>query len=80
MDYGDKLPPMPVVHFCAAAPVHNLAAVDTFHHISPKHLPRHVNEFATRHNLREHDTEVMMGETVSRMVGKRLMYRELIAD
>ena len=28
VDYGDKLPPMPVVHFCAAAPVHSLAAVD----------------------------------------------------
>ena len=28
MDYADKLPPMPVVHFYAAAPVHDLAAVD----------------------------------------------------
>ena len=51
----------------------------TFHHISPKHLPRYVNEFATRHNLRERDTEAMMGETVARMVGKRIMYRDLIA-
>ena len=50
----------------------------TFHHISPKHLHRYVNEFATRHNMRPKDTEAMMAETVARMVGKRLMYRELI--
>ena len=52
----------------------------TFHHISPKHLHRYVNEFATRHNMRAQDTRAMMGETVARMVGKRLMYRELTAD
>ena len=52
----------------------------TFHHISPKHLHRYVSEFATRHNLRERDTQAMMGETAARMVGKRLRYRELIAD
>ena len=52
----------------------------TFHHISPKHLHRYVNEFATRHNMRPKDTDAMMSETVARMVGKRLMYRELIAD
>ena len=52
----------------------------TFHHISPKHLHRYVNEFATRHNMRPKDTEAMMSETVARMVGKRLMYRELVAN
>ena len=52
----------------------------TFHHISPKHLHRYVNEFATRHNMRPKDTEAMMAETVARMVGKRLMYRELVAE
>ena len=52
----------------------------TFHHISPKHLHRYVNEFATRHNMRTRDTEAMMAETVARMVGKRLMYRDLVAD
>ena len=51
----------------------------TFHHISPKHLHRYVNEFATRHNMRPKDTEAMMAETVARMVGKRLMYKELVA-
>ena len=29
VDYADKLPPMPVGQFYAAAPVHDLAAVDT---------------------------------------------------
>ena len=52
----------------------------TFHHISPKHLHRYVNEFATRHNMRPKDTEAMMNETVARMVGKRLLYSELVAD
>ena len=51
----------------------------TFHHISPKHLHRYVNEFAARHNMRPKDTEAMMSETVARMVGKRLMYKELVA-
>ena len=49
----------------------------TFHHFSPKHLDRYVNEFATRHNMRPQDTQVMMTETVARMVGKRRMYTEL---
>ena len=30
MDYADKLTPKPVVHFYAAAPVHNPAAVDNW--------------------------------------------------
>ena len=51
----------------------------TFHHISPKHLHRYVNEFAGRHNMRAQDTEVMMAETAARMVGKRLTYQALIA-
>jgi len=52
----------------------------TLLHISPKHLHRYVNGIATRHNMREHGTDAMMGESVARMVGKRLMYRELIAE
>ncbi len=50
----------------------------TFHHISPKHLHRYVNEFATRHNMRPRDTEKMMTDTVASMVGKRLLYRDLV--
>ena len=52
----------------------------TFHKISPKHLDRYVAEFATRHNMRARDTEVMMAETVARMIGRRLTYEALIAD
>ncbi len=52
----------------------------TFHHISPKHLQRYVSEFATRHNLRCRDTAAIMGETVVRMVGKRLTYAALTAS
>ncbi len=52
----------------------------TFHKISPKHLQRYVNEFATRHNLREEDTVRIMEETVAMMDGKRLTYAALKAD
>jgi len=51
-----------------------------FRKFSPKHLHRCVDEFATRHNLRPEDTEVIMAKTVARMIGMRLMYRDLIAD
>ena len=52
----------------------------TFHKISPKHLQRYINEFATRHNMREKDTIAMMERTVAMMDGKRLTYADLIAD
>ena len=52
----------------------------TFHHISPKHLHRYVNEFAGRHSLRPQDTERMMQEIYAALIGKRLMYKELIAE
>ena len=51
----------------------------TFHHFSAKHLHRYVNEFANRHNLREHDTEKLMQEIFASMLGKRLMYKDLIS-
>ena len=52
----------------------------TFHKISPKHLDRYVQEFAGRHNVRESGTLVQMRDTVARLVGHRLLYRDLIAD
>ena len=52
----------------------------TFHKISPKHLDRYVQEFAARHNLRDADTIDIMGSIAAGSVGKRLRYRELIAD
>ena len=51
-----------------------------YHHISAKHLNRYVSEFAGRHNIREKDTMEQMQEVVTRMVGKLIMYRDLIAD
>ena len=51
-----------------------------YHKISPKHLQRYVNEFAGRHGIRERDTLDQMGKVVAGMVGKRLMYRDLVAD
>ena len=52
----------------------------TYHHISPKHLQRYVQGFAGKHNIRDRDTIDQMDAMVAEMVGKRLMYRELIAD
>ena len=54
--------------------------VGTFHKMSPKHMDRYVQEFAARHNLREADTIDIIGAVADGGVGKRLRYRELIAD
>ena len=51
----------------------------TYHHMSPKHLGRYIEEFAGRHNVRELDTVDQMGWLVRGMRGKRLPYKELIA-
>ena len=52
----------------------------TFHKISPKHLQRYVSEFAGKHNVRDSGTLVQMHDTVARLVGRNLLYRDLIAD
>ena len=51
-----------------------------YHKISAKHLQRYVDEFAGRHGVRERDTLDQMQSVVAGMAGKRLMYRELVAD
>jgi len=50
-----------------------------FHRLSAKHLQRYVNEFAARHNIRDLDTAEQMAHVAAAMVGKRLMYRDLVA-
>ena len=49
----------------------------TYHKMSIKHLPRYVNEFAGRHNLRGEDTIDQMSAIARGIVGKRLRYRDL---
>ena len=56
------------------------AHMGTFHQISAKHMQRYITEFAGRHNARERDTLAQMGELARGMIGRRLTYRELIAD
>ena len=52
----------------------------TFHKISPKHLQRYVSEFAGKHNVRDSGTLTQMRDTVAGLVGRNLLYRDLIAD
>ncbi len=52
----------------------------TYHRMSAKHLPRYVNEFADRHNVRKLDTLEQMREIAQGFVGKRLRYADLIAS
>lgn len=52
----------------------------TFHKLSPKHLDRYVREFAEKYSIRDSDTIDQMRATVSRLVGRNLFYRDLIAD
>ena len=52
----------------------------TFHYISPKHLQRYVAEFASKNNIRNRDTIDQMNAIVAGMVGRRLLYRDLVSD
>lgn len=51
-----------------------------YHKMSPKHLQRCANEVLGRHKARGTYTIEQMGGLVRNMTGKRLRYRELIAD
>ena len=56
------------------------AHIGTFHKMSPKHLERYVRQFAGKHNIRESDTLDIMRHVVAALIGKRLMYCQLIKD
>ena len=56
------------------------AHTGTFHKLSPKHLNRYVQEFSQKHNIRDSGTLAQMQNTVGRLVGRNLFYRDLIAD
>ena len=52
----------------------------TYHHWSAKHCGRYVNEFAGRHNARPMDTEDQMSALATGVAGKRITYKDLIAE
>lgn len=49
----------------------------TFHHFSPEHAPRYVNEFASRMNNNACDTEDVLAITAKNSTGKLLPWKEL---
>ena len=49
----------------------------TFHRISPKHLNRYVQEFAGKHNIRDHDILEQMGQIVRGLAGRHVPYKGL---
>ena len=55
------------------------AHMGTFHKLSPKHLDRYVQEFAGKHNMRNSGTLAQMRSTAARLVGRNLLYRNLVA-
>ena len=55
------------------------AHAGTFQKLSPKHLDRYVQEFAGKHNIRDSSTLAQMRDTVCRLIGRNLLYTDLIA-
>ena len=47
--------------------------------MSPKHLQRYVSEFDGKHNIRDSGTLAQMRDTVAGLVGRNLLYRDLVA-
>lgn len=53
--------------------------VGIYHHVTPKHLDRYLDEFSFRYNLREMNEEERFNALLSKVQG-RLQYKELIAE
>ena len=53
--------------------------IGTYHQISRKHLQRYIDQLSAKHNVRHLDTLDQMAYVVTGMVGRRLLYRELVA-
>ncbi len=51
----------------------------THHWMSRKHLNRYVQEFTTRHNIKDLLSIDKMAYLASNMANKRLLYRDLVA-
>lgn len=49
-----------------------------YHYMSPKHLKRYIHEFSYRHNTSKVETMDFIGDTITKMVNRRLMYCELV--
>jgi len=52
----------------------------TFHHVSGKHLHRYLSEFDFRYNARKITDGERTCKLIGKVAGKRLMYKELIAQ
>ena len=55
------------------------AHMGTFHRMSPKHLHRYVDEFVSRHNMRELGTLQQMELMAARMGDTQLRYKDLVS-
>ena len=53
--------------------------VGVYHHISPKHLQRYVDEYSGKAEIRDMDTEMQMAAMARNGMGKRLRYKDLVA-
>ena len=52
----------------------------TLQKLFPKRLHCCVWEFAVRHNVREMDAVEQKRDTVAKLVGRKLLYRDMVAD
>ena len=55
------------------------AHMGTYHKLSPKHLNRYVQQFSGKHNLRDAGTLAQMVAVATGLVGRGLLYRDLVA-